>query len=947
MSRTLSHYRIEEEIGRGGMGVVYRAMDTRLQRPVAIKMLAPGSTTDSERIRRFTQEARAASGLNHPHIVTIYDIDEAEGSTFIAMEMVDGTPLDSVLARGPLPVIDAVTCGMQIASALEAAHASGIVHRDIKPANVMITRDGRAKVLDFGLAKLFQSGSALDTATAFATGPGAMIGTPGYMAPEQIEGRHVDARADVFSLGATLYEMLAGRRPFEGASPLALITSILHSEAPPLRSVRPEAPAALETIVRRALAKDPAARYADGSEMRRALAAVHAEFTRPRDPVWRKPAVLVPVTLILLAVGLFGFWQRWQSSQVRRANLQWLPEIERLEAAEQYMQAVDLAARAERYAPVAVQRLRATWYQPTFATEPDGADFAFKNYLDVNGEWRPLGRMPLPPRALPFGNYRVRITKDGYEPREISSPGTGRRRLLIKLTPADATPDGMVLVTGGSFSVGVTDPVTLPDFWLDTHEVSNRAFKQFVDAGGYRDPKYWTHEFREGGRVLSFDEAMARFRDPTSRPGPATWELGAYTDNQADHPVGGISWYEAAAYAEFAGKSLPSVHHWFRAANIDELSADILRLSNFDNQGPRTVGESAALGPWGTIDMAGNVKEWCANVIAGTSLRYILGGAWNEPTYRYTETDAQNPWLRLPTYGVRLVKNLGPAGSTNDPIAEVHGDPQSVVPVPDQLYEIYKGSYTYDRKPLNVRVESTEDDNPHWRKERVSFDAAYGGERVPASVFLPRNAKPPYQAVIVFPSAYALTATSSELLDYSRFEFIVRSGRAVIYPVYRGTYERRIPPLAGPNDRRDWYIAMVKDFFRSVDYLATRQDVDMERVGYYSLSMGAYLAPIPLALEPRIKAAVLASGGLRFNYPPDIQPANFAPRVKIPVLLVGGKNDFQAPEPIQQRMLELLGTAAEHKQLVRLDGGHVPNDFRGLIKAALEWFDRYLGPPAH
>ena len=163
-----------------------------------------------------------------------------------------------------------------------------------------------------------------------------------------------------------------------------------------------------------------------------------------------------------------------------------------------------------------------------------------------------------------------------------------------------------------------------------------------------------------------------------------------------------------------------------------------------------------------------------------------------------------------------------------------------------------------------------------------------------ANLFLPKNAKPPYQMVVVFPSAYALYAASSQLLDYSRFDFLVRGGRAAIYPVYQGTYERRRPgPLTGDADRRDWHVEMAKDFFRTIDYLQTRTDVDLDHLGYYSLSMGAYFGSIPVALEPRIKAAVFASGGLRFNYPPEIQPANFAPRVKVPVLMINGDNDFR------------------------------------------------------
>src|SRR5688500_14872268 len=273
---TLSHYRLEEQIGRGGMGVVYRAVDTRLGRAVAIKVLPPDTTADPARRRRFIQEARAASALNHPHIVTIHEVDEHEVTTFIAMELVDGTPLDKVLAGGPLPVEQALEYAAQVASALEAAHAAGIVHRDIKPANIMVTGDGRLKVLDFGVAKLAPL-SANDTTMSMAgTIAGSIVGTASYMSPEQAQGQTVDARSDIFSLGAVLYEMLAGRRPFSGATDLVVMSALLRDQPPPIRGARPEVPATVEPIVDRALQKDRDARYQTAAAMRTDLRAAHA-----------------------------------------------------------------------------------------------------------------------------------------------------------------------------------------------------------------------------------------------------------------------------------------------------------------------------------------------------------------------------------------------------------------------------------------------------------------------------------------------------------------------------------------------------------------------------------------------------------------------------------------------------------------------------------------------
>ena len=919
------------------MGVVYRAIDTRLGRQVAIKVLPPEATADAERHRRFVREAQAASSLNHPNIVTIYEIAEDSGTTFIAMELVDGTPLDQVLANGALPIVQVLDYGVQIASALQTAHEHGIVHRDIKPANIVIARDGRAKVLDFGLAKLVERAPTEATITAVATEPGIVMGTAAYMSPEQAEGKPVTARSDVFSFGAVLYEMLAGRRPFSGSSHVGLITSILRDEPAPIRNVRPDAPADFDAILKRALAKDPDARYADAATLRSDLAALHAQLTRPPDRLWRRPVVLVPVALFLLAAAGFGVWQMVQARRVQSVRQETIPEIERLQATGDGLGALRLARDAERYAPGDVARIRQGWYRLNVATSPEGADVEIKNYLDIGGQWVRIGRTPLPDLRLPFGYYRFRVTKAGYVPLEIAAATANRRTL--SLIAEQSAQDGMVPVPGGQFGVGVAKPVPLTDFWIDKLEVTNRDFKRFADAGGYRDPKYWKEPFVDGGRVLAFEEAMTRFRDATGRPGPATWELGSFPNDQPDFPVSAISWFEANAYAVFAGKRLPTVYHWYRAASRDELSSDILKVSNFDGNGPTKAGARQGLGPWGTLDMAGNVKEWCANLVEGTTLRYVLGGAWNEPHYRYTEEDAHSPWTRRPTFGVRLMKTAGDSShtdSTSQPIARLTGDPKTITPVSDDLFEVYRGSYTYDRTPLNARVDSVDDSSEYWRRETVSFDAAYGGERVPAHLFLPKNARPPYQTVVLFPSAFALNAGSSEYLDYSRFDFIVRSGRALLYPVYQGTYERRKAALSGPAAARDLALQWAKDFFRAIDYLETRKEVDIDRLAYYSLSMGAFFGPIPVALEPRIKAAVFASGGLRFNTPPEVHPSNFMPRVKVPVLLINGRDDFQVPLEHQQRFLELLGTPKEHKQLVSLEGGHVPIDQRGMIRHVLD-----------
>ena len=282
IGQALGHYRIEAKLGEGGMGVVYRAFDTHLDRPVAIKILRADATTSPERRRRFQQEAKAASALNHPNIVHIYDISSSGGTDYIAMEFVDGKTLDRLIGKSRLALGDTLKYAIQVADALARAHAAGIVHRDLKPANMIVSEEGRVKLLDFGLAKLTETAAAADidsaagTATMTAredvqTEEGTILGTVAYMSPEQAEGKKVDARSDIFSFGSVLYEMVTGRRPFEGANKISTLSAILHKEPPPLAEAAPDLPAELDKIISRCLRKDPERRAQHAGDIKVAL----------------------------------------------------------------------------------------------------------------------------------------------------------------------------------------------------------------------------------------------------------------------------------------------------------------------------------------------------------------------------------------------------------------------------------------------------------------------------------------------------------------------------------------------------------------------------------------------------------------------------------------------------------------------------------------------------
>ncbi len=291
--RTVGRYQIQERVGAGGMGVVYRALDTRLGRAVALKVLLPGLTADPERRNRFVREAKAASALNHPNIITIFDIDRVDEFDFIAMEYIAGQTLQDIIAGRELAASDAVSLALQIVQALVAAHSAGIIHRDIKPANIMITgapaRPSQAKVLDFGLAKLSESAYAGSIIAEDMT-KGSIIGTAAYMSPEQAEGKPIDARSDIFSFGSVLYEMLSGRRAFRGESNLAVLTAVLRETPEPLAGI----PVKLENVVSRCLQKDPSLRIQSAVELKLALEACLPLATNSSYPV--KTIAVLPFT---------------------------------------------------------------------------------------------------------------------------------------------------------------------------------------------------------------------------------------------------------------------------------------------------------------------------------------------------------------------------------------------------------------------------------------------------------------------------------------------------------------------------------------------------------------------------------------------------------------------------------------------------------------------------
>ena len=952
----IAAYTVERRLGAGGMGEVWRARDERLGRDVAIKLLLPHPSNAGERVRALQHEALAAGTLNHTNVLTVYDVGDHGGAPYVVTECLEGEALRARLSAGALSVDAALDVALQVARGLGAAHGRGIVHRDLKPENIFLALDGRVKILDFGLATLHDTAPQASSSQERPadTTRSLVAGTAGYMAPEQVRGEVVDRRADIFALGAVLYEMLAGCRPFKGDSTLGTFRAVLTLEPPNLSDVKPAISPAVSHIVRRCLAKSPDDRFATVADLVSALDSVILARNLPPPPtvlaLLRRPVVMVPVVLVVLAIAA-GTW-RWR---VATSNVIWArtvaaPEIQRLFDHGDYAEAFLLARQALDVVPDD-PHLKQLWIDVSIpavvTTDPVGADVAFAAYRTPT-TWFPLGRTPLKDFRIARGLVRVRISKAGFQPIEGSQSPPAQ---LFRLDPVDAVPPGMVRVVGGRDPTRFGAIGAVEDYWIDKFEVTNRQFKDFVDRGGYRRRDDWREPFIESERSVPWEQAVERFRDATGQPGPATWKSGTYPDGQADFPVGGVSWYEAAAYAAFAGKSLPTMYHWYRAANLGRF-ADILTVSNFSGKGPAAVGSYKGLGPFGTYDMAGNVKEWCSTE-TDNRRRFLLGGAWDEPRYTFADYDAKGPFERAPGYGFRLAKYiqpLPPAVAAPVRIEALVRDVRKQKPVGDDIFAVYRRQYAYDRGPLNASVEATEETDIGV-KHTVTFDAAYGGERMRAFLFLPKNGSPPYQTVVFFPATDAFLARSSRDISLVGVDFIVRSGRALLYPVYKGTYERKVTrdpdgqstsDEMGSNAERDLWTAWSRDLGRAIDYVETRGDIARARLAFYGVSAGADAGMILTALEPRLKTSVLQGAGLS-DTAPEIAALNYAPRIRIPTLMLNGRYDFGNPyETAQRPLFDLLGSPAEHKRQAVFESGHkLPTE--DVAREILHWLDRYLG----
>ncbi|MBS1792802.1 MAG: protein kinase [Acidobacteria bacterium] len=1017
----IGSFEIVRMLGAGGMGEVYLAKDLRLNRLVAVKILPSDVEIDTTARRRFLREAQAAAALEHPNICTTHEIGEQDGFGFIVMQYVEGETLAARIKAGALRPLAALEIAIQIARALGEAHASGIVHRDIKPANIIVSANNQVKVLDFGLAKRVIIDSPDSETSSFKTilsQPGMIMGTVSYMSPEQIRGQETDPRSDLWSLGVCLYEMLFGKTPFGGESPVERLAAILYREPEKPGPIPDE----LQRILDRALSKEPENRYQTAREMIADLRHLKQEMefaeqlqihattgtsdkeihetlaqflsdnpaiaihTTSQTPAAgprksRKNYLFYALVAVVLGVGAF-FW--WKSHRLERARAD-LKKVEELARAEKNFEAYDLALEAAAVLPddeTLAKILPTVSDSLSVNSEPAGAKVYLRRFQpDKDGKFPDrllVGQTPLQDLRIARGNYILQIEKDGYAPFERTISGTLPRiggsfietpplKIETRLVELDKMPARMVFVPGGEYSLvnwsrSTESKVRLDDYFIDKYEVTNAEFKEFITAGGYWKKEYWKVPITKDGKPIPLDEALLLFKDKTGLPAPRSWTNQNYADGKADFPVTDITWYEAAAYAEFRGKSLPTIFQWEKAARDGTFDPRYNAMPwGFIRQGETTdnranfrgVGTVPAnanefgMSPFGAYNMAGNVSEWNLNQ---SSEGFITsGGAWNDLTYSFGDHGEYPGLFAENRIGFRCVLNTNPSNDQGAEKIPPAATPE-YRPSSDADFKTWLTHYEYDKKPLNAKtVETTETDA--WTREKVTF-AGEGGEQAIAYLYLPKNYPRPLQVIHYVPPGDVVRGLRS--LPDSIEMFVapfIKSGRAVFAVVLKGYVERVFPPgYVLPDNStvefRKQMVNWITDLRRGVDYLETRDDLQKDRIGFLGISNGANVGLVLTAVETRYKTLVFESAGLEKDFltrTPETSPIKFASQIRTPKLVINGRYDETFPLNTDAKPLFKL--LREPKKIILYDGGHIPT-VEFFVPTVNNWLDETLGPVA-
>ncbi|MGC3945737.1 MAG: SUMF1/EgtB/PvdO family nonheme iron enzyme [Chryseolinea sp.] len=679
-------------------------------------------------------------------------------------------------------------------------------------------------------------------------------------------------------------------------------------------------------------------------------------------PSMLRLGLVVAALMGLGAAGMYGFRTMRYTQEVNRARAELIPAIvkELDDSFRPTFEVYNMAVEARQYLPHD-SVLNNLWSRITttfpIESEPPGAEIFWKDYVNRDMPWQPAGITPAKEVTVPRRYIRMEFRKPGYQTVEFSGPWPysllGQVLPKIKLDATGSLPEGMVripekvtpMTVVGLEAYGRT---TVGEFLIDKYEVTNKQYKTFVDAGGYTNKAFWKFPIVKDGVTLSFDEGMKLLKDRTGIAGPSTWEAGTYPDGQADHPVAGVSWYEAMAYATYAKKELPTAFHWSVIAETSRTEF-LVPISNFNGKGTTTVGSMPNLSTFGVYDVAGNVREWCYNQSSAHDQRFVLGGGWDDQPYAFNDSYTQSPLNRNQANGFRCMVALDgdtTLTTSHQTLMMDSRDYSKEAPVDDKAFELFKRQYAYDKQPLNdstTLIAATD----LYTVEKVTFDAAYNHERMQAYIFKPTHAKEPTSPVLFFGGSGDIYSKKFNIEIVNRgMTFVIKSGRTLVMPVFKGTHERHDELKSDVEEPtvfyKDHVIMWAKDIGRTIDYLETRKDIDASRVAYFGWSWGGALGNIMPAVEKRIKVVVLNVGGLTMHHAlPEADPINFVSRVTQPVLMLNGEFDMFVPvESSQKPMFKLLGTPAADKKMFLYKTGHqVP--LVDLARETLTWLDKY------
>ncbi|MBP1654442.1 MAG: hypothetical protein H6Q28_998, partial [Bacteroidetes bacterium] len=965
VGKHILHYEILDTLGEGGMGVVYLAEDTRLHRKVALKFLPRELSASAESRERLKSEARLAASLNHPNVATIFAIEEVGDELFLAMEYLPGLDLKETIKQpswSQVGFAQKIQYAVQIAEGLSAAHRRGIIHRDIKTSNIVVTADGKAKILDFGIARPHESPQK--------TSKGQTPGTVAYMSPEQARGEQLDFRTDIWSYGVVLFEIFTGQLPFDGKFEQAIYYSILHEKAKQVRRLVPSLPEELNSLVARTLEKDPARRFQSMEEVLSVLRHIagtpgrvrrRSIADRLRTNARSRRGLLGGATLgAVLAIAIIA-WLTGALKHTPPAG-EIVQQLSEMVGREDYAAAAALASEHESrlQGDSAFAQLQLMIFDTlTVRSNPPGANAVLRRVAPdgstVSKDSTVLGPTPREQVRIARGEYLLTLRKAGYRPIErlVSSAPilqlfpVPRRGITIEvqfIEMTDAAPS-MVRVPPGVYrmadwTIQSSDTARLDAYFIDEHEVSNSEYRSFVRAGGYVRREFWKFPFFRNGTTVPWEAAIRELVDRTGLPGPRGWMGQNYPEGRADHPVTGITWYEAAAYAEFNGKSLPTLQQWEKAARdgipnhmglvmpwglVQDSSENFRNRSNFESEGTAPVTRYVTgMSPYGCLNMAGNVREWLGT--GGSGGRLAAGGSWKDPFYVFSRYAEFPEFFSSDDLGFRCVRNTGDPSRQGSALVDVRPRTPTYKPARAADFAALAGFYNYDRTPVTVTLSSVEE-NPEWREEKISFSGS-DGENIVAYLFLPKIAAPPYQCVVLDP--HSLVYAGVVQADRAAETILgphLRSGRAVFVIVPKGSMQRpwssseQFPPLSSIL-YRDRVVRWARDNRIGLDYLDSRGDIDMRRIALMALSNegGPLLFP---AIERRYRSVVLVACGLPpevMQNRPETNPVNFLPHYSAPTLVLNGKYDeIFSMEQCARPLYNLL---PKPKQLELLNSGH-------------------------